>query len=377
MTESFAVIEIASDSIGGAVIYLPKEGLPKVVFSVRNPVNFLLDVNFEAFWRSTRQALEKTIEDLHNFDSKLDNILCVFLSPWFVSQTKIINISQETPFKITDNFLKSVLDTEEKNFKSKYISAVGSLKGTPDFIEHEIIKTELNGYYTDKPVGKTAKTAKIGVYMSLGVKEVEEEIKKEISKKFHDINLYFKTFPLLAFKVLGEIDNTQKGLVLVDMGGEITDISLIKNGAIEETISFPLGKNFLLRKIASKLNTFPQEAESMLKTYLRRHSGNSEKIENIINEAEEEWCEYLVKSLEKISERGLLPMNILIIGEENIGNRFIKCAEREKFSQFTFLNQPFKVNNFLADKLSNYFEFKTQNTDAFLVLESFFANKFL
>lgn len=368
-----AVLELASDSVGGMLIRQNKEDNPEVISDIRMPVNFLLDVNFDAFWRCTRDALKKVIEKmLKDYPSGPDACLCVFLSPWFISQTKIINVQKKEPFKITRSFFEKLLESEEENFKGKGMS----------HLEHEFLKVELNGYHTKSPLEKFAKSARMHIYMSSGIGEVKTEIEKEVLKNFGDIPLSFKTFPLLAFKILSKIINTQEGLLLIDIGGEITDISLIRKDSLEETVSFPLGRNFLLRKIASELKTFPKEASSILQTCLKGHAAecNAEKISKIFQGTGKKWCDFLTKALESISENSPLPQNLFLIGDENISSQFIefiKCAEGDTFSRFTILGKPFNVKKILAEGLAHYFANPPTGRDISLLLESLYANKVL
>jgi hypothetical protein len=368
-----AVLEVASDSVGGMLIQQNKESNPKIISRARIPVNFLLDINFDAFWRCTRASLQQVLQKLlKDYPQGPDVCLCVFLSPWFISQTKIVNVQRKESFKTTRSFFEKLLKAEEENFmrdKSKF------------FIEHEIVKVELNGYYTKSPLEKFAKTVRAYIYLSLGIKEVKTEIEKEVLKNFGDIPLSFKTFPLLAFKILSNIINTQEGLILVDIGGEITDISLLRKDSLEETVSFPLGRNFLLRKIASEFKTFPKEAPSLLQTCLKGHAAkcNAEKISQILQGAGRKWCDSFTKALESISENTPLPQNLFLMGEESISSQFIefiKCTEDKKFSKFTLLGKPFHIQKILSEGLAHYFT-SGEKKDVFLMLESLFANKVL
>lgn len=381
-----AVFDMASASVGGMLIKQDKEGKPEIISSRRVPVNFLLDVDFDAFWRCARGALKKILEQLlKDFPKGPDAALCVFFSPWFISQTKIIGIEKEKPFKITKDFFEKLMRNEEEFFKKKWSSKLEPLRGEPEFIEHEILKTELNGYHTNSPINKTAKKIKAYIHMSLGIKEVKDEIEKEVLKNFGDIFLQFKTFPMVAFKILNGIINTSDGLILIDIGGEITELSLIRNDNLEETVSFSRGRNFLLRKIASEFNAFPDEAESMLQTYLNGHAdeSNSQKLFLIIEKAKKEWRDFFYKALKIIFENKPLPQNVFLAGDDPVSKEFIKCAEEDFSAEFTILGKPFIVNKIMPEGIAHYFNLPVPplagqaGKDIFLMMESIFANKIL
>ncbi len=293
-----AVLEIADSSIGEMMFYQDKDGRPEIISCRRTPVNFLLEVSYEAFWRCVRDAVKKTIEKMFNdYPAGPDAVLCVFSSPWFVSQTKIINIEREKPFKVDRDFFEKLLKAERKNHEGK----------RP--IENEIIKTEINGHYAEFPLEKTAGAAKVYIYEGLVIEEVVAEMEKEILKKFGDVKPVFKTFPLLSFCVLNDFFNSREGFVLVDVRGEITDISIVRNNCLDETISFYRGRNSTLRKIAAEFRTFPREASSRLQTYLKGHSSkdDAEKIKKIISESKAERCDLFYRAREKASGSRYLP----------------------------------------------------------------------
>ncbi|NOY35897.1 MAG: hypothetical protein GXP44_03225, partial [bacterium] len=115
--EIIAVFDIGSDSVGGMIIKINSESDPEIIASVRNPVNFLFDINFPAFWRCARNAVKKTASQLLKFSPvPPDRVLCVFSSPWFISQTRIISVRKNEPFEISKDFFEKLLDEEIEIF---------------------------------------------------------------------------------------------------------------------------------------------------------------------------------------------------------------------------------------------------------------------
>jgi len=65
-----------------------------------------------------------------------------------------------------------------------------------------------------------------------------------------------------AMAVLGE-EEKQAGVVLVDIGGGTTDITVFHEGIIRHTAVIPLGGNIVTRDIKEGCNIMPQDAESL------------------------------------------------------------------------------------------------------------------
>ncbi|HEY4510453.1 MAG TPA: hypothetical protein VJJ73_01300 [Candidatus Paceibacterota bacterium] len=377
--KNILVLDISSSSVGGMMIRKSKDGKAQIVAYHRTHSNFLLDINFDVFWRVTRAAALETISRIRkDFPERPDAVFCVFSSPWYISQTRVMRVRREKPSEITRGILKKLLDEEQKIFLERWKKGQSSLAGELAYLERQYIKTELNGYETKTPIGKTARTMRLEVYFSLGSKRVMDEIKSDLFKMFGDISLAFGSFPYVSYSILSSVINVQDGLLLVDVSGEITDISMMRRNSIEETVSFPEGKNLLLRKIGKNMNASPKEAYSLLNAYASGHLDNAEKekILATIEEARGVWCEYFKKAMESMKENLPFPQNLFLVGSDGIGLKFIECVKGDYFSQFTLLGKPFLIQNISGQSLSHYFDmsgYKGKNHDAFLMIESLYS----
>ena len=86
-------------------------------------------------------------------------------------------MEKEKPFEIKNDFFTNLIEEEEKNFEG-----VKNKNGL--FIEHEVVKTELNGYFTKSPIGKVAKSVKSYIYLSAGLERAMEMAEKGNRKSF-------------------------------------------------------------------------------------------------------------------------------------------------------------------------------------------------
>lgn len=379
-----AVLNFSSSSVGGMLIRQNENNLPEIISSSRVPVNFLLDVDFEAFWRCAQKALDEIfVSLLKSYPKGPDKALCVFGSPWFISEARIVNFTRKEKFKITKKLLEDILKKEEEKFRAEFSSRFSNLKIQPEILEHEFMKAELNGYYTNSPLDKIAKNLKIYIYISMGIQQVQEKTKKEILKHFGHIQIMFKSLPSLFLKVLSSIVNTKEGFMLIDISGEITDILLVQKDNLEEFFSFPKGKNFLLRKICASLNISPAEADSIIKTHLRGHTQEMKlsKLEELVNQAATEWSDSLYKVFQQINEARTIPMEIFIMGANAISEELIKPIQEERFSKLSASGNPFHATKILPESMEHYFKFaqgvSLEGTDSCLMMESLFANKIL
>lgn len=377
------VLHVGSSSVGGMVIRHSKDDKIEIVAHSKIPTNFLLDVDFQAFWRSVNSSLKKALTEItKTFTGRPDLVVCVFTSPWFISQTKIACIKREENFVTDEDLLNKLVKNEIEIFLRHWQGNMDPLGGEANLIEYKIMKVNLNGYPTKKPLNKATKSLEAYIYISLGVNEVMETIKSEISKTFGNTPLQFHTFPFAAFNVLSQIINTEEGLLFTELGGDTTDLSIVRKNIIEETVSFKLGKNHLIRKIASDMKTMIEEAPSMLESYRNGQSNEeiSKKINEIVTSARNEWLKLLDGSLKMISENFPLPQNFYIIGNDSIIQELTKDLEdNQDLAKYTVFEKPFHITRVKSDALESFFsnkEFYDMKKDVFLTMEAIFADKF-
>ncbi len=141
----------------------------------------------------------------------------------------------------------------------------------------------LNGYQTSKPYGKQTKSIEISIFLSMISKEVETKTRKVLEKIFHSHTIAFHSFALTSFSAIRDIFHSEEDFLLVDVGGEVTDVSLVRRGILLETVSFPTGKNFLLRSVVLDLNTIPEEAHTLIRMFLdNKESKESGKLQKVL-----------------------------------------------------------------------------------------------
>ncbi|MEW5907613.1 MAG: hypothetical protein AB1643_00295 [Patescibacteria group bacterium] len=380
--ELIAIIDISSASVGGMLLE-KSQGSREIISSARYPINFLFDIDFQAHWRSTTTSINRVLSELtKNYQKRPDKILCVFSLLWGVSQTRIIKVRKEQSFKVKKNFLDKLINDEVKIFKSQWQNKTPSLKESSELIESEAMKVALNGYFLQDPDDKHAKTIDMYVYMSLILKEVRDKTRELLSRYLGETTVYFHTLPYVIFIFLRDELNISDRFMFLEIGGETSELSTIKDGILEETISFPKGRNFLIRKIATELKTFIDDAESNLKSFREKHISNhlSAGIEKIIDDNKKNWYEYFYRIFSDLSQDCPLPRDIFVLGDKTITPEIIDFLKDDSFSKFTTLGKPLEVKEISAEDLSHYFKFRgsfDKDKDLFLMIESFFADRFL
>src|SRR3989344_6115618 len=91
-----AVFDIGSASVGGALISFHAGEKPKIIWSARESMVFQNDLNFVRFLSSRLEPLEKVLIKMqHSEMPHPRRFLCIFSSPLYASQTRVIKMKQD------------------------------------------------------------------------------------------------------------------------------------------------------------------------------------------------------------------------------------------------------------------------------------------
>jgi cell division ATPase FtsA len=389
----FIVFDIGSASVGAAIALVPEEEqIPQIIYNTRAPIVAKNSHDSSRFLLAMLSALKTTAINIERdgirklSDNKLNtkdikNVFCVLSSSWHKSSIEVFKLRKEKPFIVSSKFISNMIKNADEQFLKSIKNQSDNKKiVNPKVIEKNIIKILLNGYNTNEPNGKKVNNIDVVLFMSIISGEVLEKIESILEKIFSVKNISFHTFTLSAFSVVRDIFSTEENFLLMDISGETTSITLVRNETIVKDINLPLGKNFLIEKVASSLNTVYEEAHSLIRLFLEGKSINTEnvKIEKILKDVREEWLSSFRKVLSDFSEGLSLPKTIFLTIDTDIGKWFVDTIKSDEFSIHTLAEQPFTIVELSSRILSKHCLVSQENLtgcDIFLSIDVIFANK--
>ncbi len=375
------VFDIGSSSIGGALMYTNKSGVPRIVCSVREPIVLLERID-------TDQLLSLTMKSLSVVTEKIalkglgapEKIFCVLSSPWYTSQTRIIKSQKNTPFIFNTKLADSLIEKEVGIFSSEHLAnyiTVGT-KMVP--IELKNMKMMLNGYNTPIPLNQKATNLEMTIFISISSEQFLEDVQKVIRTHYHTQNIKFSSFAMNGFAVARDLFVHEEDFLLIDIGGEVTDVAMIKKEVLRESVSFPMGPNFLIRGIAAGLSCSLNEARSYLALYRDGHANTvtNEKLEEVMRTLKTDWLKMFQESLANLSSDISIPATIFITVDQELAEFFSEVIKSEQFSQYTLTESKFKVIFLGTQALHGGATFSEDVTrDSFLIMESIYINRYL
>ena len=371
------VFDIGSSSIGGALFLTSNEGSPKIILSIREPIKLDDNIYFDKFLSSAMKTLEIVADKVEK--ARLgapSKIFCVLASPWYSSQIRNISLKKNIPFvfssKLGDELIKKEVALFEEENKKK----------SNDFclIELKNMRTILNGYMTKSPLDQKVKEIEMSVFISMSQQDILNNIRFVIGKYFHHKDIQFSSFTLASFFVARDMFINQDNFTLVDVGGEITELSLVKKDALCSSVSFPIGYNYFVRELASSLKCSLDEAKSYISLYKDNHASDvaEQKLGPIIEKLKLAWLSKFQESLVLLSNDIFVSSSIFMTADEDLAAFFAETIKNEEFNQYAFTESKFKVVYLGTQMLHGIADYKQDvKRDSFITIESIYINRFL
>ncbi len=375
------VFDVGSSSIGGALFYLNKSKVPKIIFSFREDIKLEAEFDFDNF-------LSASIKTLGDVAGKMcmtglgtpKKFFCILASPWYASQTRVVRVEKNTPFIFTTKLADELTQKEIDLFKEEHLSKYNQEGSKAVPIEFKNMKTVLNGYATESPINQKAKELEMTMFFSISSEQFLKRVEDTIDQHFHRKDVKFSSFALVSFAVARDLFFEQENFLLVDIGGEITDISMVKKDILSNSISFPKGVNFMIRGIANIMKCSLPEARSLLSLYKDGHAEalTEQKLAPMIDSLKNEWLGEFQNSLANLSNDISIPANIFITIDKDFATFFSDIIKTEQFSQYTLTESKFNVVFLGAEKLHGS-AIITNDTDRdpFVIMDAVYINKFI
>lgn len=379
--ELVLVFDIGSSSIGAAFLKLQKGGTPKIIYSIREPLSMEEKTEPEKLYELALKALRAvaTKASLSKLESP-NKIFCVLSAPWYASQTRTIKFEKNTVFTFTKDFADSLIKKEIELFEKDHGLNQGHEVNKIRTIEVKNMKTMLNGYVSLNPTNEKAKEVEMTIFISMSHEDLLLKIEDAIQKHFKVMPVIFSSFLMASFAVGRSLFINQDNFLLVNIGGEMTEISMIKKDILSESGSFPQGRNFIIRGLAKEMNTSLDEARSAISMSKDGHAEKSysKNIDEVMLKLKNEWLKSFQSILVNLSKDISIPATVFITVSDDMAPFFADTIRSEQFNQYTLTESKFRVIFLNTQSLHGIANFEENvGRDVPLLIESIYINSFL
>lgn len=312
------VFDIRSATVGGALVALDKEK-PRVLYNVRKEIPAQAELEFNRFVNSMFETFKVVVERIEkkgiphlnqkNFEEgSIDEVLFVYASPWYTAHTKVLTIEEGKPFTVTQSLINKLIRKEEESFFET--------KGS-NVVERAVTSILLNGYSVENIEGKTVDTLSLTFSSTIVPKQIAHGLESLLARSVHVDRTSHHSFPLVTFAMMRNTFPDMNNFLLLDVSGEVSDLSLVRNDVLLETTSFPKGTHFILRKLINELKTSANEAKSMIRMYTQDalHTNATEQLKRVLKDAQRTWAEDCMSALQDMRQNMQAPGRLFFITE--------------------------------------------------------------
>lgn len=372
-----ALFAIGSGSVGGALINFTRDNdnnwVPHIVAQDRTFVPFQNEFSFNTFFANMQVALKGTAEKiLHKKQGAPDSIFCTMTSPWCVSETRKINFSKKDDFTITPDLMNEIINSELSNILGFYEDKYKGMNASPYLLESKVLHTTLNGYDVGSPLGMKAKNIKVNLFASICPDSSILDIKDTLNSVFHDREIRFGSFILSMLIVAREKLIEESSYFMIDVNAELTDVGIVNNGILVATISFPMGKNYIIRSIVKELNKTESEARSLFAMMISGtiSQGEKLKLEPILLSVKNDWIKFFKSSLDSLPQTISTSSNIFLVADLDSATWFESFLKDKSYTQQVLNQKYFNVITMSGQKLLDVCKVSDGTCDQFLMMEA-------
>ena len=353
------LFDLGSGSVGGSVVHVDGT-TPKLLAVVREPISFHVEDDLGRLRKELMSTITVVMERLQRVAAALrlgmfpKEAHAVLASPWHLSQTHIVEVEKKQPFEVTPKILRRVADDAKRHFMA---SCEGEAGSSVIPVEQCISRVRLNGYATRAPYGKHAKHMEAACSISCMPQLLHAQLGALMREKLMVDTIEFHSCGLVAHSVIGELFPEYHDFLILDVNGETADLGLVRDGVLRESVSFPWGRNLLLREITLRLGTIPEEAHSLIRMQLLGAYADlprTQKTRAVLAELGDRWLLKFAEACAELSKKQLLPANVFLMAFPDIAPWFGRIVEHDDTAEHTAIKTPFSMSNIDGKLLSKH-----------------------
>lgn len=370
-TEELSVLlDISSGSVGGALVLRRKKAVPLILHTTRVDFSTRPELTEARLRRDMLDAIDSVCLEIQKRTLAVpEKVFCVLSTPWSHGEVRKIKHADKKEFRFSEKLAQKLILAETQNFKKTW-------SGLQDLLDRKITRIALNGYPTENPHGKKARNFEIDVYMSLADKELVGKIEEKIHKTFK-ARLAFTSQMFADFVVVRDAFELANDFIILNLGEEVTEVSILKDDYLVGTAFFPSGRAGIMRFVAKEISMSMHETKSLFSLHLGGLLDEkvNERFISAVAAAGRVWTEELKKVLFGLVPNRHLPHNIFLISDQKTENWLATYLGREFFPEFTTSHADFSVIMRAGEMLDVFAEFAIgAGGDAQLTRKSIFIN---
>lgn len=287
---------------------------PTVTQVIRVPFDVTEYIDAPILRRRTWDGMRRILEQIpKNYHPK--NIVIGLSSPFYIAKTSRITRERANPQQpITTVELEALISHGKSMFMKETVQHTGGHAVT--IFNTMFLKTYVNGYRTPQPIGTGGKVIETYLRLEGTTEQLHHDFTHFFSNIFPDSLMHLVSIPTANYYALRSVLDSESGFLLIDIGGEVSDVSLTVHGVLERVVTMPLGNNTFLRQAASLFGISVSDALFLVRRYSENTLDEKQKqrLSPLVEDFRKMWQARLMIVLEQYAKNYEIPPHILLTG---------------------------------------------------------------
>lgn len=297
------ILDIDSASLGMCVL-TEIDGRPIVSMTKRVPIGTGATRDHAALILLLKDVLATLLLEYAKVNPT--TVIIVSASPWFLATLKTISSVSERPVRISGKTIDRVVVEHGRDATAEYIESVP-------------IAVTVNGYRTRVIHPLLGKSLAVSMYQSVADSQFKHMVTTVIHASFSHARLVWHTTPLVYAETILRITGEDHA-VIVDVGGEVTDITILSHKTVGFVGSLPHGSRSVIRSVATALNVANGAVADASSRLAMLASGeladaDMQKVSTALMEASTDWQKGFNEILAAAGNSVPVSHSIFLIGE--------------------------------------------------------------
>ncbi len=331
------VVDIGSGSVGASIVRFDRTSAqPEVLSTHREFMPLRGSENPEDRIRHMRHALFTVMLALsqrgaarmraQGVRAPLTRLFVSCTAPWAYTATQMIHFERKEPFAVTKELVDSIVahaaQKEEATAGDPHL--VFSKLGM-QMVERSVVDVMVNGYTVSEPYGKAATELDVAHLRGLVPTAVVTALSEVQRNILSDVPLAVRTSALVLYCVFRDVYPDLKHALIVEVSGEATECSLMRNEILYETTSISRGMHTLTREVATQFKVIPEEARTYLRSY--KQDALTKQQETKLGEVNARYAAALESALANLRERYPLPRTVFLLIDQPMQPFFTEALQ--------------------------------------------------
>jgi hypothetical protein len=345
-SSTYLLIDIGSDVVSATLVAISAIApfkKPEIYFFTKERIAVSENFDFKFFVMQMGKALKKVCTNVVHSGNSIPGDVHVFLhSPWCAHQNRNISFVKNTNFEFTQGFARELIKRELTRIGKENS---GLVSGSANVFEYQTVGVNLNGYEVSNPFGKSAKEVSITLETAFSEEEILNNIKELLAHAFNERKIIFHSAVLSSYVAVMDTVSNVKDFLLLTVGGNISELTLVRNDKLLQSASFPCGENNILQKASAALNVPIHEVESW---YKLASTGKADtnivaRLKHTHGDISNYFNELFRGALVGITETLHAPKNIFVLASSTIAPTILEFIQNDEFAQYTLAQEKFNV----------------------------------